>query len=113
MWKLKIAEGGNDPYIYSTNNFVGRQTWEFDPEAGTPEERAEVEAARQKFYKNRFQVKPSGDILWRMQVLVPIIYFYSVYICTCVSLHFSFPLHNSSPFQMISPSCIDITFFIG
>ncbi|XP_044490766.1 beta-amyrin synthase-like isoform X2 [Mangifera indica] len=69
MWKLKIAEGGNDPYIYSTNNFVGRQTWEFDPEAGTPEERAEVEAARQKFYKNRFQVKPSGDILWRMQFL--------------------------------------------
>ncbi|XP_044490529.1 beta-amyrin synthase-like [Mangifera indica] len=69
MWKLKIAEGGNDPYIYSTNNFVGRQTWEFDPEAGTTEERAEVEAARQKFYKNRFQVKPSGDILWRMQFL--------------------------------------------
>ncbi|CAM8927405.1 unnamed protein product [Rhodiola kirilowii] len=27
MWKLKIAEGGNDPYLYSTNNYVGRQTW--------------------------------------------------------------------------------------
>ncbi|KAL9663016.1 hypothetical protein QQ045_027853 [Rhodiola kirilowii] len=25
MWKLKIADGGSDPYIYSTNNFVGRQ----------------------------------------------------------------------------------------
>ncbi|KAI9156974.1 hypothetical protein LWI28_014949 [Acer negundo] len=69
MWKLKIAEGGNDPYIYTTNNFVGRQTWEFDPDAGTPEERAEVEAARQNFYKNRFHVKPSGDLLWRMQFL--------------------------------------------
>ncbi|KAK0593114.1 hypothetical protein LWI29_031191 [Acer saccharum] len=68
MWKLKIAEGGNDPYIYTTNNFVGRQTWEFDPDAGTPEERAEVEAARQNFFKNRFHVKPSGDLLWRMQV---------------------------------------------
>ncbi|KAK7859874.1 germanicol synthase [Quercus suber] len=68
MWKLKIAEGGNDPYIFSTNNFVGRQIWEFDPEAGSPEERAEVEEARQNFYKNRYQIKPSGDLLWRMQV---------------------------------------------
>uniref|UniRef100_A0A7N2LTD2 Terpene cyclase/mutase family member n=1 Tax=Quercus lobata TaxID=97700 RepID=A0A7N2LTD2_QUELO len=69
MWKLKVAEGGNDPYIYSTNDFVGRQIWEFDPEAGTPEERAEIEEARQNFYRNRYQVKPSGDVLWRMQFL--------------------------------------------
>jgi hypothetical protein len=68
MWRLKIAEGGKDPYIFSTNNFVGRQTWEFDPEAGTPEERAQVEEARQNFYNNRFHVKPSSDLLWRMQV---------------------------------------------
>ncbi|KAL6334610.1 hypothetical protein AAG906_019245 [Vitis piasezkii] len=64
---LKVADGGNDPYIYSTNNFVGRQIWEFDPDYGTPEERAEVEAARENFWKNRFQVKPSSDLLWRMQ----------------------------------------------
>ncbi|KAM1430091.1 hypothetical protein ACFX2I_046204 [Malus domestica] len=69
MWKLKIADGGNDPYIYSTNNFVGRQIFEFDPEAGTTEERAEVEEARLHFYNNRYQVKPSGDFLWRMQFL--------------------------------------------
>ncbi|KAK7839202.1 germanicol synthase [Quercus suber] len=68
MRKLKIAEGGNDPYIFSTNNFVGRKIWEFDPEAGSPEERAEVEEARQDFYKNRYQIKPSGDLLWRMQM---------------------------------------------
>ncbi|RVW23142.1 Beta-amyrin synthase [Vitis vinifera] len=68
MWRLKVADGGNDPYIYSTNNFVGRQIWEFDPDYGTPEERAEVEAARENFWKNRYQVKPSGDLLWRMQV---------------------------------------------
>ncbi|RVX03727.1 Beta-amyrin synthase [Vitis vinifera] len=67
MWRLKVADGGNDPYIYSTNNFVGRQIWEFDPHYGTPEERAEVEAARENFWKNRFQVKPSSDLLWRMQ----------------------------------------------
>ncbi|XP_062171674.1 beta-amyrin synthase-like [Alnus glutinosa] len=69
MWRLKIAEGGKDPYIFSTNNFAGRQIWEFDPQAGTPEERAKVEEARQNFYKNRFQVKPSSDLLCRMQFL--------------------------------------------
>uniref|UniRef100_F6GYI9 Beta-amyrin synthase n=1 Tax=Vitis vinifera TaxID=29760 RepID=F6GYI9_VITVI len=67
MWRLKVADGGNDPYIYSTNNFVGRQIWEFDPDYGTPEERNEVEAARENFWKNRYQVKPSSDLLWRMQ----------------------------------------------
>ncbi|XP_034696602.1 cycloartenol synthase 2-like [Vitis riparia] len=67
MWRLKVADGGNDPYIYSTNNFVGRQIWEFDPDYGTPEERAEVEAARENFLKNRFPVQPSSDLLWRMQ----------------------------------------------
>ncbi|XP_062112863.1 beta-amyrin synthase-like [Humulus lupulus] len=69
MWKLKIAEGGNDSYIYSTNEFVGRQIWEFDTEGGTAEERAEVEAARSNFYNNRFQLKACSDLLWRMQFL--------------------------------------------
>ncbi|XP_075664226.1 beta-amyrin synthase-like isoform X3 [Castanea sativa] len=69
MWRLKIGEGSNDPYLLSTNNFAGRQTWVFDPEAGTPEERAEVEEARQNFYKNRRQVRASSDLLWRMQFL--------------------------------------------
>ncbi|RVX03648.1 Beta-Amyrin Synthase 1 [Vitis vinifera] len=67
MWRLKVADGGTDPYIYTTNNFVGRQIWEFDPDYGTTEQRAEVEAARENFWKNRFQVKPSSDLLWRMQ----------------------------------------------
>ncbi|KAL4629217.1 hypothetical protein ACB092_05G292300 [Castanea dentata] len=67
MWKLKIGEGKNDPYLFSTNNFAGRQTWEFDPEAGTPEERAEVEEARQNFHKNRRQFPACGDLLWLMQ----------------------------------------------
>ena len=68
MWKLKIGEGKNDPYLFSTNNFAGRQTWEFDPEAGTPEERAEVEEARLNFHKNRRIFPACGDLLWRMQV---------------------------------------------
>lgn len=70
MWRLKIAEGGNDNFLFSTNNFVGRQIWEFDPTAGTPEERAEVEEARQNFSKNRHKIKPCSDLLWRMQVRV-------------------------------------------
>ncbi|XP_058750332.1 mixed-amyrin synthase-like isoform X1 [Vicia villosa] len=69
MWKLNISDGGNDPNIFSTNNFLGRQTWEFDPNAGTSEEKAQVEAARQHFYDNRFKVKACSDLLWRFQIL--------------------------------------------
>nr|ARS25031.1 AS1 [Ilex pubescens] len=68
MWKLKIAEG-KGPYLYSTNNFAGRQIWEYDPEAGTPEEREEVEKARETFRKSRKQgIHPCGDLLMRMQM---------------------------------------------
>ncbi|KAF5744913.1 Beta-amyrin synthase [Tripterygium wilfordii] len=67
MWRLKVGEGGDNPYIYSTNNYLGRQIWEFDPNAGTPEERAEVEEARRNFFENRYNVKPSSDLLWRFQ----------------------------------------------
>ena len=68
MWRLKIGEDRNDPYLFSTNNFAGRQTWVFDPEAVTSEERAKVEEARQNFHKNRRQVRASSDLLSRMQV---------------------------------------------
>ncbi|KAL9320900.1 hypothetical protein ACSQ67_012739 [Phaseolus vulgaris] len=69
MWRLKIGDGGKNPYIFSTNNFVGRQIWEFDSEAGTDEERAQVEAARQDFHQNRFKLKACADRLWRFQIL--------------------------------------------
>ncbi|XAR63728.1 Beta-amyrin synthase [Bertholletia excelsa] len=71
MWRLKVAKGGGpyEPYLYSTNNFVGRQLWEFDPNYGTPEELAEVEEARRIFTENRSRVKPSGDVLLRLQLL--------------------------------------------
>ena len=68
MWRLKLGEGANDPYLFSSNNFVGRQTWDFEVDEGTPEERAEVEEARQNFYVNRFQVQCSSNFFWKFQV---------------------------------------------
>jgi beta-amyrin synthase len=97
MWRLKIAEGGNDPHIDSTNNFLGRQTWEFDPDAGTLEERAEVEEARQNFWRNRNEVKPSSDLLWKFQVYIHtykfteyvFIYIYIyIYMFLCLAINF-------------------------
>ncbi|KAL6985039.1 lupeol synthase [Sarracenia purpurea var. burkii] len=67
MWKLKVAEG-HGPWLITTNNHVGRQHWEFDPEAGTPKEIAQVERFREEFKKNRFQIKQSADLLMRMQL---------------------------------------------
>ncbi|CAN1814939.1 Beta-amyrin synthase [Linum perenne] len=70
MWRLRIGEcEKNRELLFSTNDFLGRQTWEFDSEAGTPKELAEVEEARREFYMNRIRVKPSSDLLWRMQFL--------------------------------------------
>ncbi|KAI3843291.1 hypothetical protein MKX03_008201 [Papaver bracteatum] len=69
MWRLRFADNGGpfSQWLFSTNNFVGRQTWEFEPDSGTPEERAEVENARQEFYKNRFRLRACGDVLVRLQ----------------------------------------------
>ncbi|XP_010546469.1 PREDICTED: seco-amyrin synthase-like [Tarenaya hassleriana] len=69
MWRLRIGKGGGDPNLFSTNNFVGRQTWEFDPGAGSPHELAEIEQARRKFSKDRSEFKASADLLWRIQFL--------------------------------------------
>ncbi|PWA55417.1 squalene cyclase [Artemisia annua] len=70
MWELKIAEG-DGPHLYSTNNFVGRQFWEFNPDAGSVEEKLEVERARQNFKYNRRNggFHACGDLLMRRQLI--------------------------------------------
>ncbi|KVI00819.1 Prenyltransferase/squalene oxidase [Cynara cardunculus var. scolymus] len=70
MWKLKIGEG-NDENLFSTNNFVGRQIWEFDPTAGTEEERSRVEDAREQFLvnKKKLGIHCCSDLLMRMQLI--------------------------------------------
>lgn len=68
MWKLKIAEGKDDPWLVTLNNHVGRQHWEFDPHAGTPQERAEVDKAREEFKRHRFKIRQSADLLMRIQL---------------------------------------------
>ncbi|KAL7617668.1 hypothetical protein Lser_V15G02878 [Lactuca serriola] len=70
MWELKIAEG-DGPYLFSTNNFVGRQFWEFNPNVCTTKEKEEIEKIRQNFKDNRKNggQHACGDLLMRMQLM--------------------------------------------
>ncbi|KAF3777452.1 Cycloartenol synthase [Nymphaea thermarum] len=69
MWRLKVAEGAGDPWLRTTNNHVGRDMWEFDPNFGSQEDRKAVEEPRANFTKHRFEKKHSSDLIIRMQVV--------------------------------------------
>lgn len=85
MWRLRIGAAARDEHhLFSTNNYVGRQTWEFDAEAGSPEELAGMEQARRNFSLNRSRFKTSGDLLWRMQVSEVIDVFYCKHVLLVV-----------------------------
>ena len=63
-----MGEGGG-PWLRSPSNFLGRQVWEFDPDAGTQEEHAEVERMREEFTEHRFEKRVAQDLLLRFQVI--------------------------------------------
>lgn len=67
MWQFRSASDAGGPHLVSLNDNKGRQTWEFDPSAGTPEQRARVEQLRSAFTANRHQQKHSSDELLRLQ----------------------------------------------
>nr|KJB83338.1 hypothetical protein B456_013G241900 [Gossypium raimondii] len=67
MWKLKVSQGDDEHGLKSFNHHIGRQYWEFDPNLGTPQDRARVELARNHFTSNRFRAKQSSDLLMRFQ----------------------------------------------
>lgn len=95
MWRLKVATTDGDDEsgpIHSLNQGIGRQVgprmrsssgcacsyssrpperpaqvWVFDPNGGTPQERAAVDAARRSFSAGRHKQKHSGDMLLRIQ----------------------------------------------
>ncbi|CAL9241133.1 unnamed protein product [Arabidopsis halleri] len=70
MWRLRIAAEAEDKTrLFTTNNYAGRQIWEFDANTCSPEELAEVNKVRQNFSSNPSRFKPSADLLWRMQFL--------------------------------------------
>ncbi|XP_039065044.1 beta-amyrin synthase-like [Hibiscus syriacus] len=70
MWKLEIAEG-NGPWLFSTNNFNGRQIWRFDNQSSpkSDEKQAGIEKLRQNFSVHRHRVKPSSDALKNFQLI--------------------------------------------
>ncbi|CAH8356151.1 unnamed protein product [Eruca vesicaria subsp. sativa] len=70
MWRLRIgAKAVDETHLFTTNNYTGRQTWEFDAGACSLEELAEVDEARRNFLVTRSRFKTSADLLWRMQFL--------------------------------------------
>ncbi|TVU03990.1 hypothetical protein EJB05_50454, partial [Eragrostis curvula] len=68
MWRLKTSKGGG-PWMQTMSDYHGRQVWEFHPDAGSEEERAQVERLRREFTENRFRKRESQDLLMRMQGL--------------------------------------------
>ena len=71
MWRLvSQSDSGRHPHLRSLNEHTGRQTWEWDPDAGTQEERDNVEQLRAAFSASKDTQKHSSDELLRLQVFL-------------------------------------------
>ena len=72
MWRF-VSQSSSDrhPHLRSLNEHIGRQTWEWDPDAGTQEDRDKVEQLRAAFVASKDTQKHSSDELLRLQVLDP------------------------------------------
>ena len=68
MWQF-VSQGSShgNPFLETTNDFVGRQYWEFDPSAGTPAEHAEVDRLRRAFAASRHEKRDSDDAFIKFQ----------------------------------------------
>lgn len=68
MWKfVSSGSSGDNPLLETLNGFIGRQYWEFDPDAGTEEDLAEIERLRFQFTQNRVKKRDADDALLRFQ----------------------------------------------
>jgi len=70
MWRLTCAEGeppSRHPHLLTLNGHCGRQVWVYDEDAGTPEQRQNVERLRAQYAANKHERKHSSDELMRAQ----------------------------------------------
>lgn len=68
MWRYKSADdSGGDPFLRSLNANIGRQTWVYEPDAGSREDRDTIDTLRARFTKHRHTQKHSGDELLRYE----------------------------------------------
>jgi hypothetical protein len=66
MWRFQSgSDSDGHPLLRSLNGNIGRQTWVYAADAGSPEERARVDELRSEFAANRLLQKHSADELLR------------------------------------------------